>query len=347
MEQGKKQSLKIYSTPQLKDPFLIAAGPGTANVGLRTVNYLREKLGAELFAEIEPADFFSPPYSFTFREGLIEITSIERGEQTPRNRFYYWRSRKAHDIIFFTGNAHPLPGKVPELAEYVLEAAKGFGLYRLYMPGAFLTDIHHLSEPTIYGSATQKELREYLHSYHIADAPPMNIAHNLNAWLLGMAKAKSIGAVGLISEIPAYKPEERNFRACRALVKLLLQMVNMRALDISDLDIMLAEEDSSMEQRLAELTESTDQRAIDFLQYLDMLKRRTKETSQDRSVLLPTEVELPASLKFIEELYAQAKTDPDRVQELRLAVQRLESSNRLLILRKYGFEIMSLLGYQV
>ena len=175
----------------------------------------------------------------------------------------------------------------------------------------------------------------------------MNIAHNLNAWLLGMAKGKRIDAIGLVSEIPAYKPEDRNIRACRALVKLLLQMLDIGYLDISDLDTMLAEEDALMEQRLAELSESNDQRAIDFLQYLDMLEGRGQEMSRDRGVLLPSEIELPASLKYIEELYAQAKTDSNRVQELRVAVQQLESSDRLLILRKYGDEIMSLLGYQV
>jgi proteasome assembly chaperone (PAC2) family protein len=348
MMQGEKQLLKIYSTPQLKEPFLVAAGPGTANVGLRTAGYLREKLGAELFAEIEPGDFFTPPYSFTFRDGLIDIAAIEPGEHKPQNRFYYWKSGKAHDIIFFTGNAHPLPGKVPELAGYVLEVAKGFGLYRLYMPGAFLTDIHHLSEPTIYGSATNDELRQYLHSCHITDAPPMNIAHNLNAWLLGMARSKSIDAIGLVSEMPAYKPEDSNIRACRTLAKLLLRMLDIGTLDIADLDTMLAEEDKLMEQRLAELRESTDQRVINFLRYLDMLEKRDREMSRGRGIILPSsEIELPASLKFIEELYAQAISDSRRVQELRLAVQQLESADRLLILRKYGDEIMSLLGYQV
>lgn len=345
--QSKNQLLKIYSRPKLKEPFLVAAGPGTADVGLRTVGYLREKLGAELFAEIEPGDFFTPPFSFAFRDGLIDIVPIQPGEHPPQNRFYYWKSGEAHDIIFFTGNTHPLPGKVPELAEYILEAAKDFGFNRLYMPGAFLTDIHHLSEPTICGSTTDEELREYLRSYHIADAPPMHIAHNLNAWLLGISKSKSIDAIGLVSEIPAYKPEDRNTRARRALVKVLLKMLDIGGLDISDLDTMLAEEDALIKQRLAELRESPDQKAIDFLQYLDMLEKSGQEMSRDRGIILPSEIELPASLKFIEELYAQAKTDPDRVQELRLAVQQLESSDRLLILRKYGYEIMSLLGYQV
>jgi proteasome assembly chaperone (PAC2) family protein len=343
----KKKLLKIHASPDLKEPFLVAAGPGTANVGLRTASYLKEKLGAELLAEIEPGDFFTPPYTFIFRDGLIDIAPMELQENAPQNRFYYWKSGKAHDIIFFTGNTHPLPGKVPELAGYVLEIARGFGLYRLYMPGAFLTEIHHLSEPTICGSATSKELRDYLHSYQIVDAPAMNIAHNLNAWLLGMAKGKNINAIGLVSEIPAYKADDRNIRACRALVKLLIKMLDLGTLDISDLDVMLSEEDVLMEQRLTELRESTDPRAIDFLQYLDMLERRRQEMLQGRSTLLPSETELPASLKFIEELYAQARSDSSRVPELRLAVQKLETADRLLILRKYGDDIMSLLGYQV
>jgi hypothetical protein len=81
MRQSEKQLLKTYSSPQLKEPFLVAAGPGTANIGLRTVDYLREKLGAELFAEIEPGDFFTPPYSFAFRDGLIDIVPIELRER--------------------------------------------------------------------------------------------------------------------------------------------------------------------------------------------------------------------------------------------------------------------------
>ncbi len=347
MNQSEKQLLKIYSNPQLKKPFLVAAGPGTANVGLRTAGYLREKLGAEFFAEIEPGDFFTPPYSFAFRDGLIDIVPIELGEHTPQNRFYYWKSGKDHDVIIFTGNAHPLPGRVPELAGCVLEAAKGFGLDRLYMPGAFLTDIHHLSEPTMYGSATDIKLREYLHSYHIADTPSINIAHNLNAWLLGMAKSKSIDAVGLVSEIPAYKPDERNIRACRALVRVLCRMLDIEVPDLSDLDTLIEEEDTLMEQRIAELRKSSDEEAGDFLQYLDMLEKRSQETSKDKGMLLPSEIDLPASLKFIGELYAQTKSNPERVQELRQAVQQLKSADRLLIMRKYGDEIMSLLDYQV
>jgi hypothetical protein len=105
MMQREDQLLKIYSSPQLKEPFLVAAGLGTANVGLRTVGYLRDKLGAELFAEIELGDFFTPPHSFAFRDGLIEIAPVELIPIPYRARFQnwpgmYWRLPRALD---FTG----------------------------------------------------------------------------------------------------------------------------------------------------------------------------------------------------------------------------------------------------
>ena len=248
-----KELLKIYSDPQLKEPYLVAAGPGTANVGLRTASYLRDKLNAELFAELEPGDFFTPPYNFTFVDGIIETSPVDTGDKQPRNRFYYWKSGKDHDLIFFIGDTPPLPGKIPELAGYALDIARKFGLRRLYMPGAFLTDIHHSLEPTVYGSVTDDLLREYLGRHGIAPSPPMNIAHNMSAWLLGMAKWKDIEAIGLVSEIPAYNPEGKNIRACRALVNLLIEMLDIDRPDLSDLDDMLVEEEDWLEKRLVEL----------------------------------------------------------------------------------------------
>jgi proteasome assembly chaperone (PAC2) family protein len=344
---SEKQLLKIYSSPRLKEPYLIAAGPGTSNVGLRTASYLREKLNAELFAEIEPGDFFTPPYRFSFRDGIIETSPIDMGENVPQNRFYYWKSEGDNDIIFFTADTAPLPGKIPELAGYVLDTAVNFGITRLYMPGAFLTDIHHSLKPTIYGSVTDIRLQDYLQGYNIAAVPPMNIAHNTSAWLLGTAKWKGIEAIGLVSEIPAYNPEGKNIRACRALVRLLFRMLDIEGMDISDLDDMLAEEEAWLEERLEELQASKDRRITEFVKYLEMLKERKKEKPENRQTLSPADIELPESLRYIEDLYMEARNNPEKVKELRLAVQQLKGSDRLLILRKFGDQIMELLGYQI
>ena len=344
--QDRQQLLKVYSKPQLKEPFLIAGGPGTANVGLRVVSYLREKLAAELFAEIEPGDFFTPPYSFAFEEGLIELVPGEFAEQAPQNRFY-WKSGKDHDLVLFLGNTQPLPGKVPELADYVLNVAQGFNVVRVFTPGAFIADVYHLDEPAVYGVATDRNLLEYLDSHHIAPSPPMNIAYNLVAWLLGTAKKRSIDAVGLVSEIPFYNAEGRNIRACRALVGVLSRMLSLERIDLTDLDYLLMEEELQIERKLEELRESADETAGEFLQYIEQLKRQRDGEVIGRGVQFPTQEKLPESLKHIEELYAQARQDKSKVTALRDEVGRLESFNRLLLLRKYGDELLKLLGGQM
>jgi hypothetical protein len=216
------------------------------------------------------------------------------------------------------------------------------------MPGAFLTDIHHSLEPAIYGSATEEKLLDFLRNYDIHPVPPMNIAHNTSAWLLGMAKWKSIEAIGLVSEIPAYNPEGKNIRACRALVRLIIEMLEIETSDLSDLDDMLVREEEWLARRLEELQDSKDKRITDFVKYLEMLKgRQKKRPGRGRKLRPSLEIELPESLKPVESLYLEAKDNPEKVEDLKTAVEQLNGSDRLLILRKYGDQIMGLLGYRM
>lgn len=344
--QDRDKLLKYYSRPQLKAPFLIAGGPGTANVGLTVVNYLKEKLKAELFAEIEPGDFFTPPYSFSFKEGLIELLPVEFGDQVPHNRFY-WKLGKEHDLVLFIGDSHPLPGKIPELADYVLDVALNLNVEKVFTPGAFITDVYHLDEPVVYGVATNRDLLECLNKYSIPSSPSMNIAYNVIAWLLGTAKKKGINAIGIISEIPFYNAEGGNNRACRALLRILSRILDLKEVDSTDLDYMVTEEEQRIEQKLDELKGSMDDRAREFLTYIEQLKQQRPGGTAAQGVRFPAQEELPESLKYIEELYRQASRDTSKVPALKDEVGRLESFNRLLLLRKYGDELLRLLGGQI
>ena len=68
---------------------------------------------------------------------------------------------------------------------------------------------------------------------------------------------------------------------------------------------------------------------------------------KNRQTLPPMDIELPESLKPIEDLYLEAMNNPEKIDELRLVIQQLNGSDRLLILKKYGDQIMGLLGYQM
>jgi len=52
--------VKLQKEPKLNSPYLVAAWPGMGNVALKAATYLREKLRAEEFGEIEADGFFHP-----------------------------------------------------------------------------------------------------------------------------------------------------------------------------------------------------------------------------------------------------------------------------------------------
>jgi len=84
MEEG----VTFYRKPHLRKPDFIAAWPGMGNVAMKAASFLRNKLKAEEFAEIEPGDFF-PLSGITIRENLGDffplsgITIRENLVETP------------------------------------------------------------------------------------------------------------------------------------------------------------------------------------------------------------------------------------------------------------------------
>lgn len=346
MRESLEQILKEYSDPGARAPYLIAAGPGTGNMGLRITRYLIRKLNAQQFAEFEPSSFFSAPFNFVFRDGLVETSTIEYGDNPPVNKFFFHRTEGEHDIIFFTGNTSPLPGKISDLASYVIEAAGRYGVERICIPGAFVADIHHLSNPHVYGAATTPGFQKSLLAQGVLKAPTMNIAHNMNAWLLGMSARAGMDAAVIMSEIPGYNVDGRNIRAFKTVVEALTKFLPLDGIDISDLEEMLAREENRIAKWLDELRASDDPKVVEFLGYIDRLEIRTAGSTVD-STIITADIELDDSLKYIENLYHQALNDPEKVPELRAAVQGLDGSDRLLILRKYGEDLMNLLGYRM
>ena len=113
-------------------------------------------------------------------------------------------------------------------------------------------------------------------------------------------------------------------------------MLDIEEPDISDLDDMLAEEEDWLEKRLDELQASKDKRITEFVKYLEMLKERKKQKPGNGQPIPATDIELPESLRYIEDLYTEAVNNPGKVGELRLAIQQLKGSDRLIILRKSG-----------
>ncbi len=197
-----KSEIRFYSRPQLKSPILIAGWPGIANIGISTVSYLRTKLRARRFAEINPEPFFFP-HKVLIEDGLM------RDMEFPENIFFYYRGEP--DLIFFLGGAQPHEeSKIYALTNLILDVAQQFGVSRVYTAAAAVASIHHTFEPRVWAVPNSRYLLSELKRHNVVLLSELeerrgsgNIT-GLNGVLIGVAKERNMEGACFLGEIPVY-----------------------------------------------------------------------------------------------------------------------------------------------
>jgi proteasome assembly chaperone (PAC2) family protein len=219
-------AVKLYATPQLQRPYLVAGWSGMGAVALLAVNFLRKELGAEVLGEIDPYHFFSPS-QVLIRDHLIQSLEF------PESRFYSWQAGAAHDLIFFIGTNQPSRGY--EMAVLILDVAQQFGVERIYTAAAFPTVIHHSQVPGVWGTATHRELLAEMEAYDVQVMDQGTIS-GLNGMLLAVAKERDLRGLCLLGEIPVYATQMINPKASRAVLTALTRMLNLEV-DMTKLNL--------------------------------------------------------------------------------------------------------------
>ena len=182
---------------------MIAAWPGIGNIGLITVNYLKNKLEAEEIGEIESWHHFYPK-EITVRDGIVQ------GMDFPANKFYH--KKAGRDLIFFLGESQPSgEDEIYEIANLVIDAAEEFGCKMLYTAGAAVAPVHHTSAPRVWVIPNKEELIEQARSYpntiamsDIGEREGRGNITGLNGVLIGVAKRRNLDGICLLGEIPIY-----------------------------------------------------------------------------------------------------------------------------------------------
>ena len=201
----------FHQEPELNNPDMIVGWPGIGNVGIITVETLRQAVQAEELGEIEPWDFFYP------NKVVIEA-DILTDMGFPGSRFYF-KHMAAHDLLFFIGEEQPATresayaeGKrAYEMANLVLEVAQKFGCRRIYTSGAAIAITHHTLPPKVWAVANQRVLLSELCSYdntilmsEVEGKGNQGSITGLNGLLIGAAKRRSMDGICLMGEIPDY-----------------------------------------------------------------------------------------------------------------------------------------------
>ena len=171
--------LKIHREPVLKNPRLVLSWGCIGQVGIDAVTYLRDKLGAQEFAHIEPYDFFTP--AIEVENGLVS------GLELPQSRFYSWENSDGDDLILFVGDRE-LPQGRYEYANLLLEVGQRFRVPRIYTICAFPSPISHTAEPKVFGVVNDAKLVPYLEQYPVTMIQERDLT-SINALLLGPSEA--------------------------------------------------------------------------------------------------------------------------------------------------------------
>ena len=148
----------LHQEPELNNPDMIVGWPGIGNVGIITVETLRQAVQAEELGEIEPWDFFYP-------NKVVIHASILTDMGFPGSKFYFKRLA-THDLLFFIGEEQPATresayaeGKrAYEMANLVLDVAQKFSCRRIYTSGAAIAITHHTLQPKVWAVANQQAL---------------------------------------------------------------------------------------------------------------------------------------------------------------------------------------------
>jgi len=201
----------LYKKPRLKEPYMFVGWPGIGNIGIITIDTLRQEVEAEELGEIEPWDFFYPN-KVIIRDGILDDMHF------PSNRFYYKKSNQ-RDLLFFIGEEQPSAGnrmyaagaKAYEMANHILDVAERFHCKRIYTSGAAVSLTHHSVKPKVWAVATTEallaEARTYYNTILMSQVEARGNQGNitgLNGLLLGAAKKRGFEGVCLMGEIPDY-----------------------------------------------------------------------------------------------------------------------------------------------
>lgn len=294
------EGVRIIKKPRLKNPYLIVAWPGMGEVAFKAATYLVEKLSAEVFAEINPKEFFYFSGS-SIREGLLDLP------QLPYNKFYYWKSKSGkNDLVIFISSAQPDLSIAESYYKRIIEAVKGFGIKTVIGFAAMPQPIDHTEQPKVWFAATSGQINDRLKGYDFSLLTSGQIS-GMNGLFLGLAKREKLDGFCLLGEIPLYAIQIENPRATHAVLEALCKILHIE-IDFADL----------IEQ--THLIENEINKLLDYLKGTSSSTAPIGEEEIERiKRALSQLTKLPVSVKEkIEKLFAQAKDDVKKANELKM-----------------------------
>ncbi len=232
----------------MRRPYLVAAWPDIGNVGILAVDALRIFLKARKFAEINSFDSY--PLSASVHHGVL-------GKLDFPKRNFYFQKLKSRDVIFFMSGEQPLSmEEMRETAKAILKVANDFHCRKIYSLDAISFAIHHLATPKVFAVAgNEKSLKdsENYNVFRLSDFlgnGEQRLISGAGSFLTAFAAEAGINSLSLLAEMPFYLTEVIPYypKASKALVDVMVDILNIPELDLSWFDNLVGEINQSIEK---------------------------------------------------------------------------------------------------
>lgn len=230
------KTLITYERPKLKTPRMVLGFSGWMDggeVSTGTVEYLRDKLKAKKFAEIDPGEFyiFNLPGSMEQVAPFRPYTKIRKGLlidfEYPKNEFF---ASEKEEIILFSGKEPNF--RWDEYANCIFQLGGEYGVRRMCFVGSVAGPTPHTREPRISCSVSSEDQKTRFKDYDVRFTNyegPASITTLLNK----LSKDKEIEMANFVAEIPIYV-QAKNPKAIRAVTRRLVRLLDID-IDLDDL----------------------------------------------------------------------------------------------------------------
>lgn len=268
------ENLNLIKEPVLVRPVLVTAfagWPDAGSVATGAVRYLRDKLGASLFAELRPEEF----YIFTELRPQTAIgdDAWERRLTWPANNFYSWKGEGGvPDLVLLLGIEPHL--KWATFVDSILDLAQNLSVARVISLGGTLDSVPHTREPVISGASSGPDLRDALKFLSVRPSDYEGPTSIHSAFLEGCNR-RGLPNASLWGHGPVYLQATPNPRVCYTLVRRLLAILGL-PLDLNDMEEAAAAFDRQVDEAVAKNPELQE-----YVRQLEQAVEKTQQAAEE------------------------------------------------------------------
>ncbi len=207
------------------------------NVGLGAVNYLRRKLNARPFAELDMSELFAPE-AVVVKEGIAGSFS-----DLPSHKFYYLNDPE----IIISESAAQIggPGGMSVMSK-MLDLAEELRVRAIYTGAAFAMPTGHRENVRVLCAANNTAVRDSLSSLGVESLAEGHIS-GMNGLLLGFAGHRNLDAACLLATMPQYAVNMPNPKSSREIVRLFQSILGV-SLDMQEINRAVETTEHTMEE---------------------------------------------------------------------------------------------------